>query len=159
MDRNSLILSGALVAASERSVGSSGRTLTEMKLAVTRPGRKGEGEAREVVPITIWAPEVGAAMRDLPAGTPLTVLGQISAREWTAPSGQTKTFLEVVGEAVLVDATMATLGEPAAVAPAHPPVAEPVAAPARPGGPTRREPRDADKVPFLAMTTERRRVA
>jgi single-stranded DNA-binding protein len=130
MDKNVLILTGALVSATERAIGTAGRMLTEIKVAVARPGRKGEGEIREVVPIVIWAPEVGAAVRALPEGMLLTVLGRVSAREWTAPSGQAKTFLEVVGEHVLVDATMAALDEPADAAPrsaGHP-------EPARPGG-------------------------
>jgi single-stranded DNA-binding protein len=53
MDTNVVVLTGRLVAATERTVGQSGRTLVELRLAVTR--RKGQGETPEMVlPVTVW---------------------------------------------------------------------------------------------------------
>jgi single-stranded DNA-binding protein len=123
-----VVLSGVLAAASLRTIGH-GRTLVDLRLAVTRPARKGEGTTREVIPITLWAGDVGAAVLGLAAGTPLVVLGRVSAREWTSPSGAVKTFLEVVGERVTVD--VEALGaEPRAVgSPADPAAREPDAVP------------------------------
>jgi hypothetical protein len=98
MDTNLVVLTGRLVSAADRTVGQSGRTLTELRLAVTRPGRKSEGEQQMIVPITLWDAVVGIAVRELPAGTPLTVVGRVSARE-----GNTRLFLELLGESVTVD--------------------------------------------------------
>jgi hypothetical protein len=70
MDLNVVLLRGVLAAATERSVGHQERTLVELRLAVTRPGRTGEGEARVLILVTIWAGAVGAAVRALPPGTP-----------------------------------------------------------------------------------------
>jgi hypothetical protein len=109
---------------------------------VARPGKKGEGETHETVPIIVWDGPLGTALLALPEGAALTVLGRISAREWTAPGGAVKTFVEIIGENVTAD--VAARGEPRAPAPAPRLAPEPVAAPARPGGPTRREP----SVPF-----------
>jgi hypothetical protein len=71
-----------LVSAAERAVGHSGHTLTELRLACTCPCRKGEGETQAVLPVTIWAGDVGAAVREMPEGTPLTVVRRLSAREY-----------------------------------------------------------------------------
>ena len=57
-------------------------TLTELRLACTCPGRKGEGETQTVLPVTIWAGDVGATGREMPEGTPRTVVGRLSAREY-----------------------------------------------------------------------------
>jgi hypothetical protein len=35
-----------------------------------------------VLPVTIWAGDVGTAVRETPEGTPLTVVGRLSAREY-----------------------------------------------------------------------------
>jgi single-stranded DNA-binding protein len=89
---------------------------------------------------------LGATLLEMAEGTPLVVLGRISAREWQAPGGQTKTFVEVVAESVLVDATMAGSGESVEPAPVRPPVAKPSPAPARPSSP--RAASREEKVPF-----------
>ena len=87
-------------------------------MAVARPGKKGEGETAEVVPIIVWDGPLGAALLDLMPGTPLTVVGRISARKWTAPGGQSKTFVEVVGEGVTVGVeTLGAGGESRETAP------------------------------------------
>ena len=104
MDKNITILTGTWAAASSRAIGPQGRSLVELRLRVTRPGKKGEGETAEVVPVIVWDATLGAALCDLADGTPLTVVGRISAREWQAPGGQVKTFVEVVAESVTVDA-------------------------------------------------------
>ena len=54
------------------------------------------------MPITVWDGPLGAALLEVASGTGLTVIGRVSAREWQAPGGQTKTFLEVVGESVTI---------------------------------------------------------
>jgi single-stranded DNA-binding protein len=100
MDTNLVVLTGTKVSAAERTVGPSGRTLTELRLAVTRPGRKGEAEPPMVVPVTIWADVVGIAVRELAEGTPLTVVGRLQAREW-----KERLYLELVADAVTVDVT------------------------------------------------------
>ena len=129
-----------------RAIGQQGRSLVELRLAVTRPGRKGEGETSEVVPITIWDGALGAALLDLAPGTPLTVVGRISAREWSAPGGQAKTFVEVVGERVTIGVeTVGGVNEPREAAPASQPSAEPAAAPSRPAG---ARPASRSEVPF-----------
>jgi single-stranded DNA-binding protein len=112
---------------------------------VSRPGKRGEGETAEVVPIIVWDGTLGAALLDLPPGTPLTVIGRISAREWTAPGGQTKTFLEVVGESVTVG--VETLGAGGASSPAAP-TARPHAAPAVPSRPASARATSRDDAPF-----------
>ena len=108
MDTNVVVLTGRLVSAAERTVGQSGRTLTELRLSVARPGRKGEAEAQMVIPVTLWTPDLGAAVRALPEGTPLTVVGRLQAREWN-----NRLYLELIGESVTVDVAAAP-GEPAA---------------------------------------------
>jgi single-stranded DNA-binding protein len=113
MDTNLVVLTGHLVSATERIVGHQGRSLTELRLAVARPSRKGEGEAPTSLPITIWAPDLGTAVRDLPEGTPLTVIGRLSGREWSSPTGQTRKFVEIVAEHV-TGAVAAERGESAA---------------------------------------------
>ena len=35
-----------------------------------------------MLPVTIWAGDVGTAVRVTPEGTPLTVVGRLSAREY-----------------------------------------------------------------------------
>jgi hypothetical protein len=96
MDLNVVLLQGALVAATERRVGAQGRTLVELRLAILRPGRTGEG--RDQIPVTIWAGDVGAVVRALPLGTPLTVVGRLTAREWNS-----RWYLECLAEHVTVD--------------------------------------------------------
>jgi hypothetical protein len=98
MDTNVVLVSGRVLSAAERTVGHAGRTLVELRLGVTRPGRKGEAEQQTVLPITIWAGDVGAAVLGLAPGTPLTVLGRLGAREWN-----TRLYLELLGETVTVD--------------------------------------------------------
>jgi single-stranded DNA-binding protein len=102
MDTNLVVLTGRLVSAAERAVGQSGRTLTELRLGLARPGRKGDADQETVVPVTIWATDVGAAVRALPDGTPLTVVGQLRGREW-----QDRVFLDLVAETVTVDVAAA----------------------------------------------------
>jgi single-stranded DNA-binding protein len=142
VDKNIIVMTGTWAAASARAIGQSGRSLTELRLRVTRPGKKGEGETAEVVPCIIWDGTLGAVLLDLAPGTPLTVIGRISAREWQAPGGQTKTFVEVVGESVTVDA--AAMGAPSETAP----VARPVVAPAVQSRPAGARPASSDSVPF-----------
>ena len=135
-DTNTVLVTGTWVAASTRAIGQSGRTLVELKLRVTRPGKKGEGETAETVPIIVWDGRLGDALLDLAPGTPLTVVGRISARDWTAPGGQTKTFLEVVGERVTIGVeTLGVGGEPReatvqAAAPSRPASVRTASAPA-----------------------------
>jgi single-stranded DNA-binding protein len=107
VDLNVVVVTGRLVSAVERAVGQSGRVLTELRLGIARPSRKGEAEQPTVVPITIWAGDVGAAVRDLPEGTRLTVVGRVSAREWN-----TRLYVEVIADAVTM-AVAAGPGEPA----------------------------------------------
>jgi single-stranded DNA-binding protein len=139
---NTVVLTGTVVAATERTVGQSGRTLTELRLAITRSGRPGEGDAQTVIPVTIWATDVGAAVREVPEGTPLTVVGRLQAREWN-----TRLYLELIGEHVTVAVTGssgAAPGAPQAAAPSASPAVAP-AAPPRPGGP---RPTDRSNVPW-----------
>jgi single-stranded DNA-binding protein len=98
MDTNTVLLTGRLVSAAERTVGQQGRTLVELRLGVARPGRKGEAEQQTVLPVTIWTGEVGAAVLGLREGTLLTVVGRLQAREWNG-----RLYLELVGESVTVD--------------------------------------------------------
>jgi hypothetical protein len=98
MDTNVVVLTGRFVSAAERTVGQSGRTLRELRLTVTRPGRKGEAEQTTIIPVTLWDGVLGIAVRELAEGTPLTVVGRVSARE-----GNTRLFLELIGESVTVD--------------------------------------------------------
>jgi single-stranded DNA-binding protein len=141
VDLNVVVLTGRLVSAAERAVGQTGRTLTELRLGLARAGRKGEAEQPTVVPITIWDYALGVAVRELAEGTPVTVVGRISAREWTSPSGQARTFVEVVGETVTVDVAAGGPETPAPSANAEAP------APAR--RPRSAAPRaSADDVPF-----------
>jgi single-stranded DNA-binding protein len=147
MDKNSVVLIGSLAGVAQRPIGQQGRTLVELRLAVSRPGRKGEGEVAEVVPVIIWDGRLGDALLDLAPGTPLTVVGRVSARSWTpAGGGAERIFTEVVAEQVLVDATRAAPGEPAAAtAPTSTARPEPRAA-TRPG--IRPSERRDDDVPF-----------
>jgi single-stranded DNA-binding protein len=154
VDRNLTILTGTLVSAASRTIGQQGKSLVELKLAVSRPGRKGEGEQTDTIPVTIWSGDLGAAVLGLGEGTPCTVVARVSSREWNG-----KLYLELIGEHVTIGATMAASGEPVEAVPAEAPAVRtvrvtvggvpapdpaPAAAPARPGGPTRREP----SVPF-----------
>jgi single-stranded DNA-binding protein len=120
--RNQVVLIGDVVSVAERAVGQSGRTLVEARVAVMRPGRKGEGEARDVIPVVVWDGATGAALTALAPGTALVILGRVSAREWTAPTGQTRTFVEIVAEHVTVDVAAAP-GAVRAAAPAGRPIA------------------------------------
>jgi hypothetical protein len=119
MDTNLVLLTGTVVSVIERTVGPQGRTLTELRLALARPGRKGEAETPTVLPITIWAPDVGAAVLGLPDGMPVTVVGRLHALEWN-----TKLYLDVIAETVSV-AVAAGSGEPVAPAPRPVPQAPP----------------------------------
>jgi single-stranded DNA-binding protein len=138
VDTNLVVLTGTVVSAAERAVGHQGRTLTELRLAVARPGRKGEAEAPPIS-VTIWDYALGTAVRELADGTPLTVVGRLQGRVWNE-----RLYLEVIGERVTVDVA-AGPGEPAAPAerpvPQAPP-REPADADARPDPPGR------DRVPF-----------
>jgi single-stranded DNA-binding protein len=137
MDTNLVLLTGRLVSAAERTVGQSGRTLVELRLGVARPGRKGEAEQQAVLPITIWTGDVGAAVLGLREGTPVTVLGRLTAREWN-----NRLYLELVGESVTVDvAAMPGEAAPPAGAEAPAPARRPVSRA------TSREPGD-ETVPF-----------
>jgi single-stranded DNA-binding protein len=131
VDLNVVLLSGVLAAATERTVGQQGRTLVEPRLAVARPGRTGEGAAQTVLPITIWAGDVGAAVCAVPEGTPLTVVGRLQAREWN-----NRLYLELIAESVTVDVSVAPETAARELGP------EPPAAPSSPSG---SRPRD---VPF-----------
>jgi len=139
MDTNVVILTGTVSSAVERAVGQTGRLLTELRLSLTRPGRK--GEEHQTIPVTIWDHLLGIAVRELPEGTPVTVVGRISARDWTSPRGQARTFVEVVSETVTVDVAAGPPGTHAPSANAEAP------APARRPRPAAS--RDsADDVPF-----------
>jgi single-stranded DNA-binding protein len=131
VDTNVVVLTGRLVSATERTVGQQGRTLVELRLAIARPGRKGEGEAQTILPLTIWDGPMGLAVRDLPEGTPLTVVGRVTAREWNA-----RLYLELLAETVAVDVT-AVPGPAAREFSVEPPAA--------PSSPSRSRSRD---VPF-----------
>ena len=106
VDTNVVVLTGRLVSAAERTVSQSGRTLTELRVGLARPGRKGDVDQETVLPITIWTADVGAAVRELPDGTPVTVVGRLQAREWN-----NRLYLELIAESVTVD--VAALGAPA----------------------------------------------
>ena len=150
MDRNVVTLSGRLESATSRTIGAAGRSLVEVRLRVSKPARRGEVDAHEVVPVVVWDTTVGAALLELEAGTGLVILGRISAREWQSPSGQAKTFLEVVAESVTVDAAMVATGEPieaTASVRVEPPPPRATAPPVtRPGGGGRG--RSESEVPF-----------
>jgi hypothetical protein len=98
-----------------------------------------------VLPVTIWAGDVGAAVREVPEGTPLTVVERLSARGWNG-----RLDLELVSEGVTVDVT-ALPGE--AAAPAERPVPRaaarrrPRTCPSRPGGAAGRYPPCHDASP------------
>jgi single-stranded DNA-binding protein len=115
MDTNLVVLTGRLVSAAERAVGQSGRPLTELRLAVARLGRTGEREPPTVIPVTVWAGDVGAAVCGRPEGTPVRIVARLQSREWNQ-----RVYVEVVAETVSVDVT-APLGTDAA--PARRPVA------------------------------------
>ena len=122
-DKNMVIVTGTLASATERTVGQQGRTLTELRLAVARPGRKGEGEQTDTVPVTIWNDDVGTAVLILPAGTPLTIIGKLTSREWN-----NRLYLELLADHVAVDVVTPGEGREAT------PTARPSAAPARASG-------------------------
>ena len=136
MDTNVVVVTGRLISAAERTVGQQGRTLVELRLAVARAGRKGEGDQQAVLPVTIWAGDVGAAVRAVPEGTPLTLVGRLQAREWN-----NRLYLELVAESVSMDVTSSP-GEAAPPARAEPP------APARRPVPRATPRAPADEVPF-----------
>ena len=136
LDRNVVLLTRLLVKVQTRQIGAAGRSLVELRLRVAKPPRRGETAAHETVPITVWDEELGAALVELAPDTPLVVVGRVSARDWTAPSGQVKTFVEIVAERVTVDAELVPEAAPAAD--------QPVAAPA----PRGRGRPDDDEVPF-----------
>jgi single-stranded DNA-binding protein len=133
-DTNVVILTGRVVSTAERVVGQRGQTLTELRLAVTRPGRKGEAESEMTVPVTVWASAVGTAVRALPVGTPLTVLGRLQAREW-----QDRIFLDLVAESVSVNVEAVPTGDQRALN---------LEAPARTRPPDPRTADDSDPIPY-----------
>ena len=79
-DRNTVVLSGTLAGVSQRSVGTAGRSLHELKVTITKPAARGREAGVMVVPVIVWAPELGLALEGLDVGTPITVIGRISAR-------------------------------------------------------------------------------
>ena len=81
MNRNAVIPSGTLVGATSRAIGQQGRSLVEARLRVSKPARRGEPEAHEVVPVIVWDGALGTALLALSPGLPCVVLGRISARE------------------------------------------------------------------------------
>jgi hypothetical protein len=83
---------------------------------------------------------VGAAVLELPAGTPVTIVGRLQAREW-----HTRIYLELVAETVTVDVAVGP-GEPAASAERPVPRAAPRAS--RPMRTERPDPPGRDRVPF-----------
>jgi len=140
-DKNLTILTGALVSATERSIGQAGRSLVELRLGVTRPVRRGEAESpRDLIPVTIWSGDLGAAVLGLAEGTPCTVVARVGSREWNG-----KLYLELIAESVTIDAAAGGAespdpDSPREVAPkiAPPPPRPDPFAPARPGPPTRK---------------------
>ena len=135
MDTNITILTGTVVAATERTIGQQNRSLVELRLGVTRPGRRGEPEApRDVIPLTIWDGALGAAVLGLAERTPVTVVARVGSREWNG-----KLYLELLAEHVTADVASAPGPDLREPTPTRPSVAEPVPAPSRPGGPSRRE--------------------
>ena len=94
----------------------------------------------------MWTPELGTALLELASGTPVTVVGRISAREWQSPGRQTKTFVEVVAESVTIEVeTLGGGGESREVPSSG---SRPVAEPAAPPRPTSARPASRDSVPF-----------
>jgi single-stranded DNA-binding protein len=103
-DRNMVFLSGTLAGVSQRSIGAQGRTLYEARLELSKPAGRGREAEAMVVPVICWQPEVGLAVETLEPGTPVVVLGRVSARSWTpAGGGAEKIFTEIVAESITVD--------------------------------------------------------
>ena len=84
---NTVMLSGMLASVSQRAIGAQGRTLYELRLDVSKPAARGREAETMVVPIIVWTPEVGLAAGTLDVGTPITVIGRVSARSWTPAAG------------------------------------------------------------------------
>jgi single-stranded DNA-binding protein len=103
--------------------------LHELRVDVTKPAARGREAETMVVPVIAWAPETGLAAEGLELGTPVTIVGRVSARTWTSPTGAEKVFVEIICESLTVD--VSAVGAPSETAPAARPVAEP-AAPSRP---------------------------
>jgi hypothetical protein len=117
MDKNSVVLSGMLASVSQRPVGAQGRTLYEVRLDVTKPATRGREAEMMTVPVIVWAAELGLALEALAAGTPLTIVGRVSARSWTPAGGGTeRVFVEIVAESMMVD--VAAIGTPSEATPA-----------------------------------------
>ena len=133
-----VIVTGTLAAATERTVGQSGPDAHRAP-AGRRPDRdaKGSGEQADTIPVTIWNDDRRDRRPDgLPAGTPLTVIGKLTSREWN-----NRLYLELVADHVAVD--VAAQGEVREAAP----TAQPSAAPARVSG-ERSTAREKSDVPF-----------
>jgi hypothetical protein len=64
MDKNMVLLTGVLAGVSQRSVGTAGRSLTEVRVTVTKPAARGREAETMAVPVIVWQPELGLARRD-----------------------------------------------------------------------------------------------
>src|SRR5262245_39631609 len=60
MDRNVTLLTGTRAGVSSRMVGQQGRTLTELRLNVAKPGKRGEPEVFDLIVASLWNAELGA---------------------------------------------------------------------------------------------------
>jgi hypothetical protein len=128
LDRNGVVLTGRLVSAESRTIGTSGRSLVELKVRVSRPPRRGETDGYETVPVAVWDATLGAALLELAPGTALLILGTLRAREYN-----TRLYLEPVADHISVDLAKADGAPPAPAA--------------RPSG-SRPAARRDDEVPF-----------
>jgi hypothetical protein len=134
LDRNGVVLTGRLVSAESRTIRTSGRSLVELKVRVSRPPRRGETDGYETVPVTVWDATLGAALLELAPGTALLILGTLRAREYN-----TRLYLELVADHISVDLAKADGAPPAPAA--------------RPSG-SRAAARRDDEVPFKGADHE-----
>ena len=100
---NKVLLVGNLTKDPELRFVPSGQAVANLRLAVNRRYKAGNGEWKDevtYVSVEVWGKSAEACGEYLKKGSPVLVEGRLKLKEWTAQDGQKRSQIEVVSERV-----------------------------------------------------------
>lgn len=102
-DLNKVFLVGNLTKDPEIRFVPSGQAVANLRLAINRKYKAGNGERKEEVTyvgVEVWGKSAEACGEYLKKGSSLLVEGRLKLKEWAAQDGQKRSMLEVVSDRV-----------------------------------------------------------
>jgi single-strand DNA-binding protein len=100
---NKVFLAGNLTKDPELRYIQTGTAFAELRLAVNRKYKAGNGEWKEevtYVTVETWGKDAEACGERLRKGSPVLVEGRLRLNEWTSQDGEKRSMLQVVSERI-----------------------------------------------------------